>query len=64
VNNTEETVDALVAGVTKIANHKQLVDRLEQNVRYHDTITEHQTRRVLLAYAMLVGENNGKDKAT
>lgn len=63
-NEQEQTVEALVEGVTKIANSPRLVSLVEANVCYHDTIKTHQTRRVLLAYAMLVGENKNERQAT
>ena len=53
-NNETETIEALVSGVTKIANDPHLTNALEPQVCFHGTIEKHQTRRILLAYALLV----------
>jgi hypothetical protein len=46
--------DALIKGVTEIANHEMVVNHLEPNVFTHTLIKEHQTERVLYALGLLL----------
>ncbi len=48
--------DAIISGVTQIANHERIVKELEPNVFTHETIKEHQVRRVLYSYLLLLNE--------
>ena len=50
------------AGVnTQIANHERIVKELEPNVFSHETIKEHQVRRILYSYFLLLNEWRNND---
>ena len=49
-----DLTDALVEGITKIANHERIIKECEPGVCYHRTLTTHDTKRVLYSLIMLV----------
>lgn len=51
-----QPIDALVAGITKIANHDTIVRRLEPNVLFPKVIGERETLRILYALSLYHGE--------
>ena len=58
---TEMINDAIISGVTKIANHERIVKELEPNVFSHETIKEHQVKRILYSYFLLLNEWRNND---
>jgi len=54
--------EAVLEGVTRIANTKQVIDYLEPDVFSHTTITNYMTERVLYSLVLLLQkweEKNG-----
>jgi len=51
-----EIDDALISGVTRIANSDRLIKRLEPNVCYHNKLNGSEVKRVLYSLALLVKE--------
>ncbi len=49
-------MDALIKGITQIANNKELIEKLEPNVFSHQEIKGWMVKRILMAYQLLENE--------
>jgi hypothetical protein len=47
---------ALIEGITRIANHDKILKELEPQVMHHTKLTESDVKRVLYSLALLIKE--------